>query len=231
MIVGDNVVVHVTNSLTQTENGTSLHFHGIRQNYTNPNDGVSSITQCPTPPGSSITYTWRATQHGTTWYHSHFGVQAWNGVFGGIVINGPATENYDVDAGILFLNDWSHSTADELYYYYQLNGPPTLENGLINGTNVYGGNDDDSQTGSRFTFGVSEGTSYRIRLVNGAADTFFKYSVDNHNLTVIAMDLVPIEPFSTDIISLGPGKSRLPIQLFLADSANMNLKAKDTMLS
>lgn len=64
---GDTVVVHVTNSLTV--NGTSIHFHGIRQNFTNPQDGVTSITQCPTAPGESITYTWRATQYGTTWYH------------------------------------------------------------------------------------------------------------------------------------------------------------------
>lgn len=64
---GDTVVVHVTNSLTASHNGTSLHFHGIRQKYTNQNDGVVSITQCPTPPGESITYTWRAEQYGSTW--------------------------------------------------------------------------------------------------------------------------------------------------------------------
>lgn len=59
---GDTVVVHLTNSLST--NGTGLHFHGIRQNWTNPMDGVPSITQCPTAPGDSFTYTWRATQYG-----------------------------------------------------------------------------------------------------------------------------------------------------------------------
>lgn len=53
---GDTFVVHVTNSLTN--NGTGIHFHGIRQNFTNQEDGVPSITQCPTAPGDSITYTW-----------------------------------------------------------------------------------------------------------------------------------------------------------------------------
>lgn len=42
---GDTVVIHVTNSLTN--NGTGIHWHGIRQNYTNQHDGVPSITQCP----------------------------------------------------------------------------------------------------------------------------------------------------------------------------------------
>jgi len=62
-------------------------------------DGVASITQCPTAPGSSTTYTWKATQYGSSWYHSHFAFQAWDGVFGPIVIQGPASANYDVDAG------------------------------------------------------------------------------------------------------------------------------------
>lgn len=108
---GDTVKVHVINSLTTSQNGTSLHFHGIRQNYTNQNDGVTSITQCPTAPGETITYEWRALQYGSTWYHSHFALQAWQGILGGIVINGPATANYDEDLGMLFLNDWDHEVS------------------------------------------------------------------------------------------------------------------------
>ncbi|KAK9770909.1 putative Laccase-2 [Seiridium cardinale] len=197
---GDMVVVHVTNSLTTSLNGTSIHFHGIRQNYTNENDGVSSITQCPTAPGESITYTWKAEQYGSSWYHSHFSLQAWEGILGGIVINGPATANYDEDLGNLFLNDWDHSTVDQLYDYAQTVGPPTLANGLINGTNVY----DDG--GSRFTTSWTSGTTYRIRLVNGAIDTHWKFMVDNHTMTVIASDFVPIEPFTADYINIGMGQ-------------------------
>lgn len=203
---GDTVVVHVTNSLTTSQNGSSIHFHGIRQNYTNQNDGVTAITQCPTAPGESMTYTWKAVQYGSTWYHSHFALQAWEGVFGGIVINGPATADYDEDLGIMFLNDWSHQTADELYIQAETSGPPTLDNGLINGTNVYGSDGDADQTGYRFNVSFTEGTSYRIRLVNGAIDSHFKFSIDNHTLTVIASDLVPIEPYTTTVLDIGIGK-------------------------
>lgn len=89
-------------------------------------------------------------------------VQAWNGVLGGILINGPATANYDVDLGSMFLNDWSHQTADVEYLEAELRGPPTLDNGLINGTNVY------NDLGERWTTTFVAGTTYRIRLVNGA---------------------------------------------------------------
>ncbi|KAK7183195.1 hypothetical protein DPSP01_011427 [Paraphaeosphaeria sporulosa] len=197
---GDTVVVHVTNSLTDSQNGTSIHWHGIRQNYTNDQDGVVSITQCPTAPSEQITYTWRATQYGSSWYHSHFALQAWEGIFGGIVINGPATANYDEDLGMLFLNDWDHQTVDELYISAESSGPPTLDNGLINGTNTY------DEGGFRYNVSFTSGTSYRMRLVNAAVDTHFKFSIDNHTLQVIASDLVPITPYETTVLDIGMGQ-------------------------
>ncbi|KAK7708310.1 hypothetical protein SLS57_009044 [Botryosphaeria dothidea] len=196
---GDTVVVHVTNSL-QT-NGTGLHFHGIRQNWTDQMDGVPSITQCPIAPGDSYTYEWRAVEYGTGWYHSHFYVQAWDGVFGGIVINGPASSNYDVDLGHLFLNDWYHQTADELVSQAATGGPPTAINGLINGTNTY-----NDTLGSRFETVFEAGTRYRIRLVNAAADNHFRFMIDNHTLEVIANDFVPIIPYNTTDLSIGMGQ-------------------------
>ncbi|KAI0601362.1 multicopper oxidase [Biscogniauxia sp. FL1348] len=195
---GDTVVVHVHNGLEN--NGTSIHFHGIRQNYTNEADGVASITQCPAAPGETITYTWRATQYGSTWYHSHFALQAYNGVVGGIVINGPATAPYDEDKGIIFLQDWFHQTSDSLYEQASTAGPPTPPNGLINGTNTY------EDGGSRFQTSFEAGKRYRLRLVNGAIDNHFKFSIDGHNLTVIANDLVPIVPYQTDHVSVGIGQ-------------------------
>ncbi|CAI7666690.1 unnamed protein product [Penicillium discolor] len=201
---GDWVVIHVTNSLHKSQNGTSIHWHGIRQNFTNGNDGVVSITQCPTAPGSTITYKWRAAQYGSSWYHSHIGLQAWEGVFGGIVINGPATANYEVDKGNLFLTDWSHPTVDELYLEAQTVGPPTLDTGLINGTNVFGNR--TNSTGTRFQMKVNQGSSYRLRIVNSAVDTHWKFMIDNHTLTVISADFVPIRPYTANYIDIGMGQ-------------------------
>jgi FtsP/CotA-like multicopper oxidase with cupredoxin domain len=211
---GDTVVVHVKNTLSTAKNGTSIHFHGIRQHLTNEMDGVCSITQCPTAPGETITYTWRATQYGSSWYHSHIGLQAWEGVFGGILINGPATGNYDEDKGVLTLTDWSHNTVDELYSSALLSGPPLLDNGLINGTNTYESSDNVT-TGHRFTTSFTAGTSYRFRLVNTAIDTHFRFSIDNHSLTVIACDFVPIIPYETTILSIGMGEFLTVLSLYV----------------
>ncbi|ORY63280.1 laccase [Pseudomassariella vexata] len=199
ILMPDITVVHVSNSLQN--NGTGIHFHGIRQNWTSEMDGVPSITQCPIAPGDAATYTWRAVQYGTGWYHSHFYVQAWDGVFGGIIVNGPATANYDVDLGHIFLNDWYHSTADELVLKAATGGPPTADNGLINGTNTY-----NDTMGSRFETTFEAGTRYRIRLVNAAADSHFRFMIDNHTLEVISTDFVPIVPYTTDQVSIGMGQ-------------------------
>ena len=51
---GDTVVIHLKNCLgNQT---TGLHFHGIRQYGTSWMDGGSVVTQCPIPPGHTLTY-------------------------------------------------------------------------------------------------------------------------------------------------------------------------------
>lgn len=58
--VGDTVVVQLTNKLgNQT---TGIHFHGINQVNTDYMDGPSGVTQCPVPPGSSITYSFTVWQ-------------------------------------------------------------------------------------------------------------------------------------------------------------------------
>ncbi|CAK7244933.1 MAG: hypothetical protein STHCBS139747_006498 [Sporothrix thermara] len=201
---GDTVVVHVTNSLAN--NGSSLHFHGIRQYHTNQNDGVTSLTQCPIAPGASYTYTWKAAQYGSSWYHSHYYVQAWDGVFGGIQINGPATANYDEDLGVLILNDWMHETADALLVQAEHSGPPKLNGGLLNGTNTYTDSATGTTTGQRYSTTFTAGQRYRLRLVNAAADTQFRFSIDNHTLQVIAADFVPIVPYATESISISMGQ-------------------------
>jgi hypothetical protein len=49
------------------------------------------------------------------------------------------------------------------------------------------------------------GKKYRLRLVNSAVDGHFQFSVDGHNFTVIANDLVPIVPYEAEslLISIG----------------------------
>jgi FtsP/CotA-like multicopper oxidase with cupredoxin domain len=187
-------------------NGTSIHWHGIRQNMTNADDGVASITQCPSHPGSTVTYRWKATQYGSSWYHSHFSLQAWNGVFGMIRINGPASYPYDEDVGHVSLSDWYHDGVDSLWHEAQTTGAPEVPNGLINGKNVYTDPVTNITTGLRWETVFADDKSYRLRFVNTAIDTHFKVSLDGHLMTVMAADFNPIQPYTAEVLSIGIGQ-------------------------
>ncbi|KAI1188851.1 laccase [Nemania serpens] len=200
---GDTVSVTVTNKLTL--NGTSIHWHGLRQLGSNLQDGVGGITECPIPPGRSKTYTFRLTQYGTTWYHSHFSSQYANGVFGAIQINGPASANYDIDLGPYPINDFYLSSAEDIVEASQLGASgPTSANVLFNGTNV---NPSGSGSGGAYsTINLTPGKTHLLRLYNPSAQHHYQVSIVGHNLTVIETDLVPVAPILADNIFLAIGQ-------------------------
>lgn len=107
---------------------------------------------------------------------------------------------------MIVLNDWSHPTVHQLQPGEELHGPPSLDNALINGTNVCGNDGDENQTGKRYELSLEENMTYRFRFVNGAMDSLFRIAIDNHIMTVIAVDFVPIKPYQTDSVNLGIGK-------------------------
>jgi Multicopper oxidase len=45
-----------------------------------------------------------------------------------------------------------------------------------------------------------------MRLINPSSDAFQKISIDGHQFTVLAYDFVPIQPYQTDLITLGIGQ-------------------------
>lgn len=75
---------------------------------------------------------------------------------------------------------------------------------MINGTNV------SNKGGSRFEVKFTAGTKYRLRVINPSIETHFRFEIDNHNFTVMANDLVPIKPYSTQVLNIGMGMSLDP---------------------
>jgi hypothetical protein len=51
-----------------------------------------------------------------------------------------------------------------------------------------------------------KGKRYLLRLINTSTDTAFVFSIDNHNLTVIESDFVPIKPYTNTSVLIGIGK-------------------------
>ncbi|EGP88992.1 putative multicopper oxidase, type 1 [Zymoseptoria tritici IPO323] len=201
---GDLLSIKIINKLE--DNGTAIHFHGVRQLNTCGADGVPGITQCPIAPGAEFTYLFRATQFGTSWYHSHFSNQYGDGVVGAMVFNGPATSNYDVDLGPYSLTDWYYATAFETSMQSMISlqtqgGPPKANNILINGTNknAAGGGAYNEVT-------ITKGKKYRLRLINMSVDQYMRVSLDGHKMTVMTSDFVPIKPYVTETLLIAIGQ-------------------------
>ncbi|KAF2400757.1 hypothetical protein EJ06DRAFT_542895 [Trichodelitschia bisporula] len=202
---GDMISVTVKNSLH--DNGTSIHWHGIRQLNSNPQDGVNGITECPLAPGDTKQYLFQATQYGTTWYHSHYSSQYGDGLVGAIVINGPAVANYDIDMGPYVISDWYYQPVFRLEEIVNTNlqsasPPPPGDNILINGTNKNA----DGSTGQYNTVQLTKGKKHRLRLINTSVDNQIRVSLDGHPFTVISSDLVPIHSFTANWLLLGVGQ-------------------------
>ncbi|EFQ33805.1 multicopper oxidase [Colletotrichum graminicola] len=197
---GDKIRVRVVNNLRT--NGTSIHWHGVRQLNNNINDGVNGITECPIPPGSSKTYEWRAEQYGSSWYHSHFSDQYANGIAGTIQIDGPTSKNYDEDLGVYSISDWYYKSADEIRSTFTAPAAvPASDNILFNGTHV---NKNGGGAYSRVT--LKKGKVHKIRLINMSVDNTFSVNLVNHKMTVTGTDFVPVKPFQTDSLYLSVGQ-------------------------
>ncbi|KAF2186467.1 multicopper oxidase [Zopfia rhizophila CBS 207.26] len=196
---GDTLIVNVKNSLP--DNGTTIHWHGVRQKGSNEMDGVNGVTMCPTAEGDTFTYKFRLTQYGTSWYHSHYSSQYPDGVAAPLLIHGPNSANWDEEWSPIIITDWLHKSAFE-EFHKELAGPPLpiADSILVNGTGRFNGG------GSYFNQKFEAGKRYLIRLINGSAGTHFIFSIDNHNLQVIATDFVPIRPYNTTSLSIGIGQ-------------------------
>ncbi|KAI4761530.1 putative multicopper oxidase, type 1 [Aureobasidium sp. EXF-3400] len=188
---GDTLSITVTNSMQ--DNGTSVHWHGIRQ-YNSPGmDGVNGVSECALAPGQTKTYTFHCTQYGSSWYHSHYSSQYGMGVVGTILIDGPATENYDIDLGTFPMMDWYYKNADvvnalALTDAQAGSGAPPSDTLLLNGTN------DNGSGGKYQSVALTKGKKHRLRLINTSVDTHMMVKLDDHPFTVIAADFIPVNP-------------------------------------
>jgi FtsP/CotA-like multicopper oxidase with cupredoxin domain len=203
----------VHNSLT-TE-GTSIHWHGFLQTGTPWYDGTTTVSQCPIAPGVSFTYRFRAELYGTTWWHGHYSAQYIEGLVGPIVIHGPKSSDYDIDIGPVLLSDWFYDDYQSLLeriYHSSEKGPilpPMSQNMLINGKANYdckNTNRTCTPNAGLASFKFTTGKKHLIRFINTAAEALIFASIDGYNMTVVANDFVPVEPYVTDLITLAVGQ-------------------------
>jgi L-ascorbate oxidase len=207
----DIVNVIVNNNLRMGE-GSTIHWHGILQNGTPHMDGVGMITQCAIHPHSSFEYKFKVPDAGTHFWHSHIAIQRGDGAFGSLVVKSAADVNlneydYDLNEHVIILNDWYKETIISRFAFNQHG---TTDNNraisiLINGKGA-GMKKNETET-PRALFKVKHGYRYRFRIINaGVSYCPMIFTIDNHQMTVIAIDGKSVVPSTFDSIFLFAGK-------------------------
>ncbi|KAK0714042.1 multicopper oxidase-domain-containing protein [Lasiosphaeria miniovina] len=208
---GDTIQVTVINNLKG--NGTSIHWHGIRQFRTMHMDGVNGVTQCPIRPGDSFTYKFLATQYGSSWLHSHYSVQYADGLVAPITIHGPSSQQYDIAPDVpLLITDWAHNSAYEFISGADILYPTILLNGKGNVTAFgYSGLPSNLTIPTPYTLNFEANPAkplkYLLRIINTSFQTPFVFSIDNHQLQVVEVDFVPVDgSYITSHLHIGIGQ-------------------------
>ncbi|KAF3404574.1 Laccase-2 [Talaromyces pinophilus] len=207
---GDMIEVTVTNNINSQDEGITLHWHGMSQKKTPWYDGVPGVSQCPIAPlGGTFTYTFQTDQYGTGWYHSHYSSQYGDGLYGPMVIYGPLQPevDYDYDVGPVMISDYFHMSYYEGLKVSFAKPPQALNvsNNLINGKGAYA-----AMSPLKWMATVcAEQESLNSGFIQGSfidSGLSIKFSIDNHEMTVIANDYVPVQPYTTKVVTLGAGQ-------------------------
>ena len=132
-----------------------------------------------------------------------------------MIIHGPKNAAYDIDLGPILLSDWYHRDYLSLVQGVVSTNialtRPVSDNNLINGkmdfdcTTAPAGSQCTPNAGiSKFNF--TTGQTHRLRLINSGSEGLQRFSIDNHTMTVMANDFVPIQPYDTKSVVLGAGQ-------------------------
>lgn len=213
---GDVLSINVTNNMPDI--GVSIHWHGFVMKGAQIYDGPVGITQCAIAPGESFLYKWVVRENpGTYWWHTHSGIPLVGHDFtrGPLIVHPEGSGRADLgtkyedemNERILFyqhlnptflysdyllgLGGLSADSAPDIEGFYE--SPIEWSNGVVNGDR-------------NLHIDVIAGKKYRFRLLNGGHAFAYIWSIDKHNVTVVAVDGVGVEPYMTDAIHIGIGE-------------------------
>lgn len=208
---------------------TSIHWHGLA--IRNDMDGVPPITQKSVGAKQDFTYRFTVPDPGTYFFHPHVGLQLDRGLYAPLIVEDPAEPGaYDQEI-VLLLDDWTDGVGmlpEKLFSDLKsasaqmpgmdmgggdsamdepspeamagpLKGDPgdiTYPLYLINGK---------AKTDPQ-TFQVKKGQRVRLRVINAASDTAFRFAVQDHALQVTHTDGFAVEAAPADAVLVGMGE-------------------------
>jgi len=236
---GDVISARVENQLPSP---TTIHWHGLA--LRNDMDGVPGLTRQAIPANGVFTYRFTAPDPGTYWFHPHVGVQLDRGLYGPLIIEDPKEPlSYDAEV-VLVLDDWTDGVSkspDEVLADLRkmgmrnmgsmssMDGMSPNSTGMgISGDKPLGEDTGDVTYPLHLINGrppkdpavvaTKPGTRIRLRIINAASDTAYRFAIGGHKLNVVHTDGYPVDPVTTDALIIGMGE-RYDILIDASDGA------------
>lgn len=222
---GQNLVVDLVNN---SADPTSIHWHGLLVPFLM--DGVPGVTMAAVQPGETFRYEFPIRQAGTYWWHAHT-LQEPMGHYGPIIIDPATPERHQYDREyVLMLSDWSEMhphtimkklKVGEAYFNYDKttatdNYPLSGEDRRMWSRMRMMPTDIADVSGSAYTYLINghgpadglelayePGERIRLRVINGAAMSFFNVRIPGLPMIVISADGQDVEPVEVDEFQIG----------------------------
>ncbi|MGK7872629.1 MAG: multicopper oxidase family protein [Xenococcaceae cyanobacterium] len=196
---GDTVRIRFTNNLPQP---TNIHYHGLHV----PPTGNADNIFLNIPSRETFTYEFTIPKNhpgGTFYYHPHrhglVAEQVFGGLGGPFIIRGQLDEIPEIKAAqevFLFLKDFALDANGRVLQPWHMaqmqgrEGPLVTANGQVNPT-----------------LSISKGGLLRLRLLNASSSRFYRLTLEEHPLYLIATDGIPLsEPVELRELLLIPGE-------------------------
>jgi CopA family copper-resistance protein len=221
---GDSARIHVTNAMREE---ASIHWHGML--IPNRMDGVPFITFPPIKPGETFDYVFPIRQHGTYWYHSHTMLHEQRGVYGALrILPRRGGASGDLDRTVV-LSEWTDESPHEVLRWLKRGSEwPALQRGtsqtMLGALRAGKFGDywkrellrmppmDLSDVAyDRFlangepehAIAARPGQSVRVRIVDGAASSFFHLEFAGGPMTIVAADGQDVQPLKKERFLIG----------------------------
>ncbi|PVU85916.1 hypothetical protein BB561_002656 [Smittium simulii] len=194
---GDTIIVNAKNNLDKM---TSLHAHGLSFNNNAFSDGAVSVNHCGIPPGKNHTYKLELNEEGTYWFHSHTIADYADGLRTPLIVypsKNVSEIQYDEDL-VMSVSDWYHEEANKLASTVaSKENPggvePPPNSGLINDI-------------PNPKYKISPGKTYRLRIINFSTMGVFHVKLDRHDMKLVEIDGVTVQPMDVKSIELSPSQ-------------------------
>ncbi len=196
---GDQVQIRFTNQLNQP---TNIHHHGLHIPPTGSGDNVFLEIS----PGQSHTYEYQIPENhpaGTFWYHPHkhglVAEQLFGGLAGLFIVRGELDEIPEVKAAkeeFLVLKDFALDDNGNISDTGHMAAMTGRAGGLLTASGQINP-----------AIAISKGGLLRLRFLNAAPSRFFRLSLEDHSMHLIATDGGAISsPVELSDIVLAPGE-------------------------